>query len=294
MRFEQAALAASALYAVSAMSAFAGEAQSQASYGTPTIGLFQECGMLQSGRFSAAGPFHDEWVDHFGAFFIERASLGERLDIEVGLGGVFEYQKPEIISAGWGGSQYRNFFLGPSRATLSWRGGDPDHPWITATAGMFSHKYNPDAANLGEYLFRANPYPGYLLTGGYAIVGASDAYLQGAKAEMAFGNLGVTLMAVTETGFPPLYDLSLAALVRYATTDGSLEVGAGINAKRILPVRPSRTEPQSARNSYFRKGDTWYTGNTFFYRSRVDFAASRHDAVDSRSEEHTSELQSQR
>ena len=246
--------------------------------GTPSAGLFQEIGMLESGRFSSAGPFRDEWVDHFGAWFLERAYLGENLEIAVGMGGVFQYQKPEVASAGWGGSQYRNFFAGPSQATLAWRA---PKAGLTATLGMLPFKYNPEAANLGEYLFRSNPYPGYLVTGGYAVVGAADAYLQGALAEMALGNFKVTLAALTETGFPPLYDGSLAALGSWTSGDGSLTLGAGVNCKRILQVRPSRTSPRQSRNAYFRKGGAWYTGNSNYYRSRLEFAASRHLASDS-------------
>ena len=263
------------------VAAFA-EDEPKVEYKPLSIAALQEFGQLRSGQYGQyPNDFENEWVDHFGAFFLERASVGERLEMEVGLGGVFQYQKPEVISAGWGGSQYRNFFVGPSRATLTWRGGEPENPGFTATAGMFAFKYNPDAANLGEYLFRANPYPNYLQTGGYAIIGTADAYLQGAKAEFRLGSTNVTLLALTETGFPPLYDLSLAALATYKTLDGSLEIGGGVNAKRIVPVRPSRTDPRQANNAYFKKAGTWYTGNPNYYRSRLEFAASRHRSADS-------------
>lgn len=241
-------------------------------YGEPSISLLQEFGMLQSGRFSSAGPFRQEWVDHFGSFYSQEAQIGENLDISVGMGGIFQFQKPEEVSASWGGSQYRNFFIGPSRATLGYRAGDPGDPWLRLGFGMFPFKYNPDAANLGEYLFRSNPYPNYLMTGGYAVINNAAAYLQGGSAQMKFGNLDLQLLLVTETTLPPLYDWSLAALASWKTAEGLLEVGGGVNFKRVLPIRPSRTRPEQARNAYFRRGGTWYTGSLNEYRGRMDFA----------------------
>lgn len=243
-------------------------------HGAPTLGLLQEFGMLQSGRFSAAGPFTREWVDHFGAFFGQEAVIGERLEIAVGLGGIFQFQKPEEVSAGWGGSQYRNFFIGPTQATLAYRIGDPERPWLKASLGIFPFKYNPDAANLGEYLFRSNPYPNYIMTGGYAVINNASAYLQGARAVMRTGRFTLDLLAITETTMPPLYDWSLAALAGYRSESGLLELGAGVNFKRLIPIRPSRTAPEQVRNAYFKKGDRWYSGNTSEYKGRMDFAAA--------------------
>lgn len=250
-------------------------------YGSPSIGLFEEFGSLQSGRFSAAGPFQHEWVDHFGAYFVENVAVGDRLDISVGLGGIFQFQKPEVTSASWGGSQYKNFFVGPSRATLTYKVGNSETPWLKLGAGMFPFKYNPNAANLGEYLFRTNPYPNYIMTGGYSIVNNSGAYLQGGNAEFLLGNLSFNLLLITETTMPPLYDGSIAGLAKYVVADGLLELGAGVNFKRILPVRPSRTTPELVKNAYFKKGGVWYTANTNDYRGRMDFAASRGLAADS-------------
>jgi hypothetical protein len=257
------------------------EATEEIQYKQPVLGLFQEAGMLQSGRFSAAGPFQQEWVDHFGAYFIEEVAVNDRLDVAVGLGGIFQFQKPEVTASGWGGSQYKNFFVGPSRATLSYTVGKLESPWLKIHAGMFPFKYNPDAANLGEYLFRSNPYPNYIMTGGYSIVNNSGAYLQGANAEFLFGNLTLNLLVISETTMPPLYDWSVAGLAKYQVGEGLLELGAGVEFKRLIPVRPSRTTPTRMKNAYFQKNGQWYTGSTNDYQGRMDFAASKNNVADS-------------
>ena len=141
----------------------------------------------------------------------------------------------------WGGTQTRNFFAGPTVAdieyelltsgTRSWRVG----------LGLFPYKYNRDASNLGEYLFRAGPYPTYIMTGGYSFINSAAVPLQGLKSRYEAGNLSFDAFLVTETTMPPLYDLSLAGVLRYRMLDGAVDVGAGVNLKRLIPIRPSRT-----------------------------------------------------
>jgi len=74
-----------------------------------SIGALYEFGMLQGGRFRNLPEFRQEWVDHFGAFFTQSTDAGDLWTVNVGLGGLFEFQKPEVAGALWGGTQNRNF-----------------------------------------------------------------------------------------------------------------------------------------------------------------------------------------
>jgi hypothetical protein len=247
-------------------------------YAPLSVGAFSEFGMLQGGRFGTAAPFRDEWVDNFGAYMSQSVSVDDRWFLRVGVGGIFQFQKPEVINAEWGGTQYRNFFAGPTVADIeyellpysgwSWRVG----------AGLFPYKYNPDAVNLGEYLFRSGPYPTYIMTGGYSFVNSASASLQGLKSRFEGGNLTVDVFFVTETVMPPLYDFSLAGVVRYSAFDGLLDVGAGVNFKRLVPVRPSKTTLQDPfhNNAYFKGPDgEYYSGNLAYYRNEADFYSGK-------------------
>ena len=51
-----------------------------------------------------------------------------------------------------------------SRADLTYNFGSSDDPDLSITLGYFPFKYNPDARNLGEYMFRSGTYPQYLIT----------------------------------------------------------------------------------------------------------------------------------
>src|SRR5690606_10959624 len=55
-----------------------------------------------------------------------------------------------------------------------------------------------------------------------------------------------------------------------------LDLGVGVNLKRILSVRPSRTTVQTLENAYFKGPDgEYYSGNQAFYRAKADFYAGK-------------------
>lgn len=233
-----------------------------------SVGGMQEFGQLQKGIWKDINePFRDEWVDHFGAFFTQEAVVEERLRITVGLGGIFQFPKPEVAQAEFGGSQYKAFFIGPTVAEGVYSFG----PGFSLGMGMFPYKYNRDARNLGEYLFRSGPYPTFLTTGGFTLVNDASASLQGFKARGRIGGVTLDALLVTETSLPPLYDWSLAALVGYSTPGGLLEAGAGANFKRLIQVRPSRTTPRTLANAYFQKDGRWYPGSPDEYKGQAAF-----------------------
>ena len=240
------------------------------------VGGMQEFGRLQSGAWKDVNePFRDEWIDHLGAYYLREAVVADRLHIAVGLGGVFEFPKPEVAQAEFGGSQAKAFFLGPSIAKGTYAWGDPERPTFSLAMGMFPFKYNPDAHNLGEYLLRSGPYPTFLTTGGLSAIGSSGAMLQGFQAVWSRGDFRAEALLYTETNVPPLYDWSLAALASYTAGDGALVLGAGVNQKRLIQVRPGRTAPHTLANAYFRKAGTWYPGTPEEYTQKQAFGNLR-------------------
>jgi len=237
------------------------------------VGGVQEFGRIEKGQLISTPvvPLRKEWIDHFGTFLTAEAIVEERLRLEIGLGGIFQFGKPERVDEIFGGSQYKMFFIGPSVARGTFLFGDPENPAFTLGGGMFPYKYNPDAANLGEYLFRTGPYPTFIMNGGLLAIGETAAYLQGLHGSARLGNLSLDLLFTTETGMPPLFDWSLAALAGYSIADGLLEVGAGVNFMRILPVDPDRTLRKEKGNSYFSRGGRHYVGDEAYYAQQKSF-----------------------
>lgn len=250
------------------------------------IGALSEYGMLAKGIYKI-GPSNvgevwtNDWIDHFGAFLTKEAVVNDRLFLSGGLGGVFQYRKPERLSPGFYGSQRSGFFVGPTKAMADYHFGDPKNPWLTLGAGMFPYKYDSDASDLGEYLYRSGAYPAYTMTGGYVLVGNAEAALQGVKSSLKLGSFRADLLLTTETNLAPLYDWSLGCIVGYSVADGLLDVGAGVNFKRLIPVKPSRTSKPSATNGYFSYQGKDYTANTNYYSYQAQFYNKKKTAADS-------------
>ena len=273
------------LFAAALSPLFADEG-SKVEYKPLSVGALSEFGMFREGR-AVATPIYAEWEDHFAAFMTQSAILDDRWFMNVGIGGVFEFPKPERAIPYYPGSQYKNFFVGPTVADIEYLALNSASKTWRVGLGMYSYKYNPDASNLGEYLFRTGPYPTYIMTGSYVFVNNSAASLQGMRSFFTLGkNFSADVFINTETTMPPLYDLSLAAMFKYRIADGLLDLGAGVNFKRLVPIKPSRTTVKNPQNAYFSSiayldsngvqvrdsvlaGS--YSGNTAYYQKQAEF-----------------------
>jgi len=249
------------------------------------LGAFQELGAVHNGLLTAGDGsgkvYETQWVDHFGAFLAAEAVVDERLFLRAGLGGVFQFRKPETVGSGFSFHQRKAFFLGPARTEAVYHlGENPADPWLKLGVGMFPYKYNPQATNLGEYLFRARAYPTTLTTGGYVFIGSAGATLQGFQANYTRGALKADALLFTETDLAPFYDWSLALVASYAVADGLLDFGAGVNFQHLIPVRPSRTSARAARNSYFLDpvSGEHLAGNVDYYRNAEGYFRAKADA----------------
>lgn len=244
-----------------------------------SIGALQEFGILRGGHFdNDPVAFENEWVDHFGAFVTQTAKFNERLTFNIGLGGIFEFQSPQVINPEWGGSQYKSFFIGPTTADLNYAFGNIENPIVSLQFGSFPIKYSA-SSNLGEYLFRSGPYPSFIWTGGYAQVNSASAYIQGLRVNITpIKNLSFDLFVNTETNIPPLYDFTLTGLVKYTIADGLLELGGGVQLKRLISNSGpkffsdgTRATSEDVRNSYFVEDGVTYVGNRNYYAAQKDF-----------------------
>jgi hypothetical protein len=248
-----------------------------------SIGALSEYGMLSKGLYKI-GPSNvgevwtNDWINHFGAFINKEAVVDDHLFLSGGLGGVFQYRKPERLSPGFYGSQRKGFFIGPTKAMADYHFGDPATPFLTLGAGMFGYKYNAEAYDLGEYLYRSGAYPAYTMTGGYVLVGNAAANLQGLKTSLHLGDFRADLLLTTETNLAPLYDWSLGLIAGYSIAGGLLDLGAGVNFKNLIPVKPSRTTKHEATNGYFMYQGKYYTANTNYYGYQAQFYTRKNTA----------------
>jgi hypothetical protein len=123
----------------------------------------------------------------------------------------------------------------------TWSFGAPETPFALLDFGLFIYKDNPDTKVFGDYIFRSMIYPTLLFTKfDYA-----QAQIFGLHASANFldGNFKNNAFILSDVRNYPYFDISLAYSANYNVMN-IVEFGAGINARSIIPVRPSRTTPK--------------------------------------------------
>lgn len=247
------------------------------------FGAFQEFGSIEKGLLGSTPiqEMNGEWVDHFGTFLLQRAVINDRLEILGGLGGIFQFPKDERTQEEFGGSQYKMFYIGPSAAKAMYHFGGMEGTYSFG-GGMFPYNENPDAVNLGSYLFRTMPYPTSIYSGGnggLSVIGEPTTVLQGFHAQAKLGQLTLAAFLTTETNMPPLYDWSAGLVADWKVADGLLDLGAGGMFKRLIQVKSEKTQIEALGNSYFKRGNTWYTGRAQYYANPGKFLSQQADSA---------------
>ncbi len=101
--------------------------------------------------------------------------------------------------------------------------------------GYDSLKYNPESRNLGEYLFRSDPYPPYVLTS----FDRPYAHLLGLHVKSTlFGLLNQHVLVSSSTDHFPLFDFAISWLADI-TAAGVLHLGVGVSIDHAIPVDDS-------------------------------------------------------
>jgi hypothetical protein len=125
--------------------------------------------------------------------------------------------------------------------------------------GYFPYKYNPDARNLGEYLFRSGTYPGWLKT----IPFVPEARLTGLLiSTTSFNKWKNDFLVTTEMDMYPFYDLSYS-WISSIKVGKILDIGGGIDLARFTPANGDLTTRK--KNSH---GDPLTSGEVYLKNGR--------------------------
>lgn len=179
---------------------------------------------------------------------IHEASVG-RFDVTAGLAGLIWWP----FGGGVQDASERAINVKPMVpvARARWRFGDPASLAGSLQIGTFNHKYNPDAKNLGEYLYRAGTYPGFLWTNeGWLLMNRAGNYSHGAMLSLAHGGglIRHNFSLFMETNYYPVGDFSPG--YDFSITSRWLEIGGGAVLNHYLPLRPSALVPKDPSNAY--------------------------------------------
>lgn len=197
---------------------------------------------------SSVKALNDQAITRSSAFLAPSATLDERFDINLGVGGVFWYALPEknfrdrLLLSGFG--------LGQAEGVYSF--GDPKDPSAKLHMGLFNYKYNPDANDLGEYLFRSGAYPGYIWTGGWSYLNSASYTAQGFLLTIPTmgGKVTHDIGLFMERNISPTHDLSPTYLVTVKPSP-AFEFGAGLVWQNGISFRgDSVLAPEMRLNAY--------------------------------------------
>jgi hypothetical protein len=133
---------------------------------------------------------------------------------------------------------------------------DPEVSPAFLELGWFQYKYNRDARNLGEYLYRSGTYPGIVYTtDGYQLMDNANYESLGAHFRYTQGNGMVThdVNLFAEPFMAPIGDLTPA--YEFGLNLPFFQAGVGAAWNRLFAWRPSRMRPKTPDNTYARITD---------------------------------------
>jgi hypothetical protein len=214
------------------------------------IGTKIETGQIVQGSKVIGIEPDDYYISQIGVSLTQEVIVNRRLNVKVGAGGVFYNAFPASIRSD-GGGYGTKFGPGITQAQAQYKFGDPANSWGALRVGYFGYKYNPDAKNLGEYLFRAGAYPTFAVTGGWSIMDNAQVKVQGLEftVNQLNGDLKHSFLLYNERDFRPPGDFTPAFLTEY--TKGPIQVGAGVSLYHFLPIKSKLTSPKSRSNQVF-------------------------------------------
>jgi hypothetical protein len=143
------------------------------------------------------------------------------------------------------------YFLYLTRADLNYTPG----PAFNLDIGYFPIKYNDDARNLGEYLFRSGTYPQFLITNfdfAAARVAGINAY------GTLLDHLEYKALLTINTENATMGDLNLTGIVSYPFFNKVIDAGVGISFCSLISANTDHTRP--TKDIVKNKTD-WYVDN---------------------------------
>ncbi|MBN1307450.1 MAG: hypothetical protein JXA18_06010 [Chitinispirillaceae bacterium] len=207
---------------------------------TPSGFAYYQIGQIMQMTPNDGSLLEKAFDQHFNGRLTLNATIKEQLKIGVGV--EFEY------GANLNDFKRRTLYmLKEAYGTYSF--GNPAMSFLQITTGYFPFKYNPQAMNLGEYLFRSGAYPPYVITDfdfakvrlmGFNVASTLTDELFNVTS-LLFNELKLNLLFTSEYGEPPYFDYSLSFVAGYKFLKRMIDIGAGVDFNRLLPIDPDET-----------------------------------------------------
>jgi hypothetical protein len=231
-----------------------------------------EFGQIMHGTYFSASLDH-QWQEDFRSRLDLTSAVNDNLTINVGTEIWYQYS---VLAVQTNGPSYLpgiNIIM--DEADMSYDFLNGDFP-LSLQAGYFKFKYNEEATNLGEYLFRSGCYPTFV-TNNFDF---PMARLLGFNVENtilkdnSIFTAHHSLLLTSETAIYPYEDLSLSYIFSASFLKKAFTIGGGISGARMFSVNENNTTPHLAntissitnvRNTVDANNNPITTGDTSYY-----------------------------
>jgi hypothetical protein len=236
-----------------------------------------EGGQIVEGRYAfqkSSPTIENIWIGHLYAGLSARAKLNDNFSVLVSMESRIWYNTSPMFlipDASSFGAPLQNFDVNVPNAAGILTFGENETPSLTVKLGRFEYKYNPQARDLGEYLFRSGCYPAYIKTAFDLPLARLNGFL---VSQNLFNNmLRHDLIINTMTDVRPFLDFNLSYIANLSVSK-ALEVGGGISFEHLVNVDTNETLNSYSSNGFIKApGDTaYYTfkGTKLMGRLRFD------------------------
>ena len=222
---------------------------------TPALGMknvqLTGFGAYEFGQM-VKGEDQEEIVDHFWSQEADAGigiigDLSDRMKLVAGIQGKMWYVWGPGGEQGYDrGSceQHFSVWLTEASGTYSF-GGTKENPYVQLTAGYFPYKYDPEARNLGEYLFRSFT-PGLIFNS--FDFPAADLFGFKGSINLCDGAWKNDFLVLDNAAIWPFGDISLAYVTSY-NIGKVIEFGAGVDFYSQISVNSNNTTPPISANN---------------------------------------------
>jgi hypothetical protein len=240
----------------------------------PSASVYFQIGQLEQ-TFAPSQTWPDKtWDQRCDLRLNLNATVQERLRIIVGAEAAMITQVQPPVGGQAAGTTSTSSYAFPREGQGIYTLGDEEeNSPLQIALGYFPFKYNPQASNMGEYLFRTGTYPPFIVND----FDDCEARLLGLRvSSRLFGMLRLDGLFTSETYFNPQGDYSLSLLAGFKPGK-IIDVGAGFSWSRLLPLDPKQTTRGIVYNSdnttpVIENGDTLrYTFKGIKFMARVSF-----------------------
>jgi hypothetical protein len=200
------------------------------------------------------------WQERFLFLFGSDAVLNEHIRLIINIEGKIAFAYPQAGGLDYITTQAPSYVFSPIQTEGVYSLGDPEKPWLQIGMGFFPYKFNPDARNLGEFMFRSGTYPPYIITDFNHCYGR----LLGLRVSSTlFESLRQDLLFTSETLMFPTQDYSLSYLAHYSLV-GFMDIGAGVDCAHFFPIG-SKNASSAVKSNEVGDKYTAKNGDTSFY-----------------------------